>query len=123
MRPGESGKIRLGCLVTLLLVATGGYFGVDYLRVRLRFFKLQGDMTTKAAFAAVLDDGTIRRQLMARADSLGILIGPKEWAIRRTYDPRVITIQTQYVDSFVVDFPGVHRVFRFTFTPRATSAF
>ena len=121
--PGESGKIRIGCLMTLLLLVVAGYFGFDYFRVRLRFFRLQDGMKTRAAFAAVLDDGTIRRQLAAQADSLGIPIAPKEWAIRRTYDPRYITISARYVDSFVVDLPGVHKVFSFTFTPRATAPF
>jgi len=123
LRAGESGKIRLGCLVTLLLVAGGLYFGIDYFRLRLRYIKLQDDVNSKATFAAVLDDAAIRRQLVAHADSLGIPLGPRDWLIRRTYDPRFITIQATYTDSFIVDLPGVFKVFRFKFTPRATAAF
>lgn len=122
-RIAESGKVRMGCLLTLLLLAAGGYFGVDYFRLRLRYIKLQDEVKEKAAFAAVLDDQTIRRQLVAAADSAGVPIGPREWSIRRTMDPRFITIQAQYTDSFIVDLPGIYRVFRFKFTPKATSAF
>jgi len=120
---GESGKIRLGCLLTLLLIAAGVYFGVDYFRVQMRYFKLSDTVKEKAAFAAVVDDQTIRRQLVATSDSMGIPLGPREWVIRRTYDPRYITIQAQYIDSFVINVPGVYKVFYFKFTPRATSAF
>ncbi len=120
---GESGKIKIGCLVTLLLVAGALYLGIDYFRLRLRYIKLQDDVNAKAAFAAVLDDATIRRELVSHADSLGVALGPRDWLIRRTYDPRYITIYAQYVDSFMIDLPGVHKVFRFKFTPRATAAF
>ncbi len=119
----ESGKVKMGCLVSILLIVTGVYFGVDYFRVQFRYYKLQDEVNAKAAFAAVLDDATIRRQLVAKSDSLGILLGPRDWTIRRTYDPRYITIQAQYQDSFVIDLPGVYKVLHFKFTPKATSAF
>jgi hypothetical protein len=122
-RSGESGKIRLGCLVTLLLIATAIYFGVDYLRIQIRYAKMSDEVKEKVAFAAVMDDNTIRRQLVASADSLGIPLGPRDWSIARTYDPRYITILAQYRDSFIIDAPGIHKVFRFKFTPRASSAF
>jgi hypothetical protein len=122
-RSGESGKIRLGCLVTLLLMATAIYFGVDYLRIQIRYAKMSDQVREKAAFAAVMDDQAIRNQLVAAADSLGIPLGPREWIIKRTYDPRYIAIQGQYVDSFVISVPGVYKVFYFKLTPRATSAF
>lgn len=122
-RAGESGKIKLGCLFTLLLIAVAVYFGVDYLRIQMKYAKMSDEVKEKAAFAAVIDDQTIRRQLVASADSLGIPLGPREWVIRRTYDPRYITIQGQYIDSFIINVPGVYKVFHFKFTPRATSAF
>lgn len=123
VRAGESGRIKIGCVVTLLLVVGGLYIGIDYFRLRLRYITLQDDVNAKVAFAAVLDDAAIRRQLVSHADSLGIALGPRDWLIRRTYDPRYITIHAQYVDSFMIDLPGVHKVFRFTFTPHATGAF
>lgn len=104
-------------------MATAIYFGVDYLRIQIRYAKLSDEVKEKAAFAAVIDDQTIRRQLVASSDSLGVPIGPREWVIRRTYDPRYITIQGQYIDSFVINVPGIYKVFYFKFTPRATSAF
>ncbi|MFI5207546.1 MAG: hypothetical protein ACHQU8_08795 [Gemmatimonadales bacterium] len=109
--------------MTLLLMAAGVYFGVDYFRVQMRFYKLQDAVKEKASFAAVVDDQTIRRQLIATSDSMGIPFGPRDWVIKRTYDPRYITIQGQYLDSFVINVPGVYKVFYFKFTPRATSAF
>lgn len=109
--------------MTLLFIATGIYFGVDYLRIQIRYAKISDAVREKAAFAAVIDDQSIRNQLVASADSLGIPLGPRSWSIARTYDPRYITIQAQYIDSFVINLPGVYKVFYFKLTPRATSAF
>ena len=107
----------------LLLITAAIYFGVDYLRIQVRYAKISDEVKEKAAFAAVMDDQTIRRQLVASADSLGIPLGPRDWVIRRTYDPRYITIQAQYTDSFVISALTMRKVFYFKFTPRATSAF
>lgn len=122
-RAGEAGKIRFGCLLSLVVVVAIVYYGIDFLRVRMRFYQMQDDVKTKASFAAVMDDNTIRRQLVAKADTLGLPLGPRQWSIRRDMGHREISIKAQYDDSVVVDLPGVHKVFYFKFTPQANNPF
>lgn len=119
VRASEAGKIKLGCLFTLLIVVAGIYYGLDFLHVRLRFYQIQDYVKTQADFAPALDDITIRRRLIAKSDSLGLPLGDRDWYVKRTYTPRQITIRATYQDSVVVDFPGVRKVFYFTFTPQA----
>ena len=119
----ESGKVKLGCLFTLLLIAAAFYFGIDFLHVRLRYQQILDAVQTQANFASAFDDITIRSRLVARSDSLGIPLGARDWIIRRTYTPRQIHIEGTYVDSVVVEAPGFRKVFYFTFTPKATELY
>ena len=119
----ESGKVKLGCLVTLLLIAAGFYFGIDFLHMRFRYYQIQDAVQTQANFAPALDDITIRSRLVARSDSLGIPLGARDWIIKRTYSPRQIHIEGTYVDSVVIEFPGFRKVIYQTFTPQATELY
>jgi hypothetical protein len=122
----ESGKIRLGCLFSLLIVVAALYFGFQFLEVRFRFYRMQDTVNEQASFAPVLDDATIRARLAARADSLGIPLGaPRAWEVRRVREgtTRMIVIRGEYRDSVVLDLPGVRKVWRFTFTPSASEPY
>lgn len=119
----EAGKAKLGCLFTLILLGLGFYIGIDFLQVRLRYQKILDTVKTQAAFAPALDDITIRRRLVARSDSLGLPLGNRDWTVRRTYTPRQIFISATYTDSVVIEFPGIRKVFYFTFTPTATELY
>ena len=120
---GEAGKGKLGCLFTLALLAAGLYYGIDFLRVRFRYYQIQDEVKTQATFASALDDITIRRRLVAKSDSLGLPLGDRDWTIRRRGDPRSIFISATYEDSVVIEFPGVRKVFYFTFTPSTTELY
>jgi hypothetical protein len=122
---GEAGKLRLGCLFSLLVFVAGLYFGIEFFRVRFRFYRIQDEVRNQANFASAIDDVSIRTRLVAKADSLGLPLGPRRWTIRRTRDParnqRMITITAQYEDSVVVEIPGFRKVWKFTFTPGVTN--
>jgi hypothetical protein len=122
-RAGEAGKAKLGCLLTLLIVVALVYYGIDFGRVQFRYYQIQDQVKQKAAYASVIDDATIRRQLAATADSLGLPLGTRDFVIRRLYSPKQITISATYVDSVVIELPGVHKVFFFTFKPQASNPF
>ena len=115
----ESGKARVGCLVLLLIVAGGLYFGIKFFEVKYRFYQMQDEVSNDATFAPTLDDAVIRRRLVAKADSLGLPLGPRMWTIRRTPSPREIFIYTAYDDSVTIELPGWTKVFRFHFEPQA----
>lgn len=123
VRNSEAGKIKLGCLFTIVLLVAGVYYGIEFLEVRLRYYKIQDYVKTQADFAPALDDVTIRRRLVAKSDSLGLPLGTREWTVRRSYTPRQIFITATYRDSVVLEFPGLRKVWHFTFTPTATELY
>jgi hypothetical protein len=123
VRRGEAGKIKLGCLFTLVCVVAIVYYGIDFLHVRFRYYQILDTVKTQATFASALDDITIRRRIVAKSDSLGLALGDKDWTVRRTYSPRQIYISATYQDSVVLEFPGIRKVFYFTFTPSATELY
>lgn len=126
-RDAESGKIKLGCLFSLLLLVGVLYYGIDYVGIRIKAYQMQDQVTEQASFASVIDDVTIRSRLVQTADKLGIPLGPRQWEIRRTRvnigGGRRIVIRGQYTDSMVVAIPGFRKVFKFTFTPSADEIF
>ena len=119
----EAGKVKLGCLFTILVVVAVVYYGIDFLHVRFRYYQIQDEVKTQASFAPALDDITIRRRLVAKSDSLGIPLGERDWIVRRTYTPRQIYISGTYDDSVVMEFPGLRKVFYFRFNPNATELY
>ncbi len=118
-RHSESGKARLGCLIFLLIVVGALYFGIKFFEVKYRFYQMQDEVSNDATFAPTLDDAVIRRRLVAKADTLGLPLGPRMWTIRRTASPREIFIYTAYEDSVVIAIPGWTKVFHFHFEPQA----
>ena len=120
---GEAGKVRVGCVVTLLGLFLGAYVGIKYFEVQFRYYRIQDEVKTQAAFAPALSDDVIRNRLVAAADSLGLPLGPKRWNIRRSAAPRQIIIAAQYQDSVVFSLPGWRKVWRFRFTPGATELY
>jgi hypothetical protein len=117
--PGEAGKARIGCLVSALVLVGGIYYGIRFFEVYFRFYRIRDEVRTQAAYAPSLSDDVIRRRLVAASDALGLPLGPKQWEIRRSFNPRQITIAAQYDDSVVIELPGITKVFRFRFNPSA----
>lgn len=117
----EAGKVRLGCLFSLLILASVVFYGIKFVEVRYRFYQMQNEVKQNATFAPTLTDAVIRRRLVAKADTLGIPLGPRQWTIRRTREPREIFIGGTYDDSVVVQLPGWRKVWHFHFEPKATA--
>ena len=119
-RLDERGKIKLGCMVMLVLGIAAIYYGIDYLQVRLRAYQMQDEVTEQATFGSVVDDNTIRRRLVETATRLDIPIGPRQWEIRRVQMPdgRRIIIKGEYTDSLVLK--PFKKTLYFRFTPSDT---
>ena len=109
------GMSRLGCLFTLLLVATGLYYGVNIGGVYLKYYRLVDEMRTQARVAPSIDDGTIRRRLLRTVDQLNLPPEARSVTIRRTQRPREIRISTTYQDTLVLPFYK----YAITLTPEA----
>jgi len=88
------GATRLGCLVTLLILAIGIYFAIDLGQVYFRAYQFKDAMGSEARFATTLTDEAITRRLAALADSLELPPGAELITIMRS--PRSITISSDY---------------------------
>lgn len=116
----EAGKVKLGCLFVLLVLAFVAYYGVQYFEVQWRFLQIQDEVKTEAEYATTLGNEEIRRRLVAKSDTLGLPLGRREWDVRRTDAyPMEITIKAEYDDSVVIELGTYRKVFRFHFTPFA----
>lgn len=90
------GGTRAGCLGSLLMLAAFIYLIAMLGPPWLRYQQFRDEMHADAQFAVSLPDSVIRNRLVLRADSLGLPDEAKKIYIRRSLNPRVILIRTQY---------------------------
>lgn len=117
MVTARRGASRLGCLVSLLLVAAVAYFGFNIGEVYFRFYRLKDAMVQEARFAHNRDDNAIRLRIAAVADSLGLPDAAGRVVIRR--EASRIILSTDYTEH--VELPLFVREFRFA--PRIVRQF
>jgi hypothetical protein len=96
------GSGRAGCLVTLLVVAAVGYFGLGIGSVYWNYFQYRDRMMQEARFAASRTDGVIKRRVAMFADSLGLPEGAKQVRIRRAQ--KRIHIWAEYYELIELPF-------------------
>jgi hypothetical protein len=118
----EVGRGKLGCLFSIALLVGTAYLIKDVGAVYWRSYQMQDEVKTQAAFAPALTDNVILERLVARADTLGLPLGPKQWYIKRTHEPSEITLRSAYDDSVVFTLLTWRKVVRFHFTPGAKVA-
>ena len=107
------GKSRIGCLITIMLLVVGSYYGFNLGAVYVRYWLFKEEIKTQARLAPSIDDATIRRRVRVKADQLGLPDEARQVTIRRTQRPREIVISTTYQE--VIDLPFFH--YTFTLTP------
>jgi hypothetical protein len=73
-------------------------------RVYWDYYKFQDEMETSARFAQSQSDDQIRKHLREVARDLGLPTEAQRIIIRRTQQPRMITIRSQYVVDIVLPF-------------------
>ena len=109
------GMSRLGCLFTLMLLVTAGYYGMNIGSEYLRYWRLLHEMKTNARLAAGLNDQIILRRVLAKIDELGLPEEARKVTIRRTTRPREIKISTSY--DVVLEVPFI--TYTITLKPEA----
>ena len=90
------GVSTLGCLFSLLIAAVVLYYALDIGRVYWKYYKLKDEMTTSARFAMNTTDDDIRRHLSGVARDLELPPEAQRFVIRRTQEPPLVTIRTEY---------------------------
>ncbi len=66
------GAGKLGCLVSILVAVAIAYFAADVGEVYMRYYRYRDAMAQEARFFERSDDESIRRRLIAFADSLDL---------------------------------------------------
>jgi len=113
----RAGKGSLGCIVSILLVATVSYFATNIGRSYWNFVQFQDRMKQEARFAQHRSDATIARRLRSYSDSLGLPEGASKVTVRRR--GRTIHIWSEYYEH--IELPGMVR--EFYFHPEAVGTF
>lgn len=114
---GRRGASSTGCLVSLLVFVGLLYYGVNIGEVWFRYYRLVDEMKVQARLSSALDDGTIRRRIVAAIQDIGLpQAATTNLSVRRTSQPREIRIETRYGEG--VKLPLFNHTF--TFRPRVT---
>jgi hypothetical protein len=109
------GRVSLGCLITLLLLAAALYFGVNVGEMYWRYYRFKDAMAQEVRFAELRTDAVIARRLASAADSIGLPVTAHQLVVRREANARYISIAADYDEQ--VKLPGfVHTLH---FAPRA----
>lgn len=102
----RAGMSKYGCLVTLLVLAAVGYYGMGVAKVYFRYFELLDEMNQAAQLGRTMDDATIAARLHAQIDSLDLPPQAQQFSIRRFERPREVRISSSYAET--VDLPFTH---------------
>lgn len=103
------GGITLGCLVWLLVIAAGAYFGVGAAEKYIKYHKYKDAMAQELRFRAKLPDWQLRNRFKLIADSLGLPEDAGIVVITRT--PGRIRVASHYEETF--DLPGFKKEVHF----------
>jgi hypothetical protein len=101
---GRSGKVRVGCLFSLVVAAAALYYSKDAVGVYFRYWQIKDEMRSVARLASGLDDATIQRRLRAKAEALALPPSASRFTIRRLARPREIHISMSYEETVTLPF-------------------
>jgi hypothetical protein len=101
------GKSTLGCLFTVLLLAAGGYVGLQFARPWFASKQYRDEMRNVGSFAQTSNDAVLRAAILARADSLDLPPAAKRnLKIQRLSKPPHLLIESEYEYTVTLPFLG-----------------
>lgn len=116
--PGlRRGAIKLGCLVTLLVVAAGLYFGIPAGESYKKYLEYKDAMAQEIRFHANAPDVQIKAHLAVVADSLGLPTEAGKVTVTRKNGR--MTIAAEYEQAFQLPGTVRYKVFK----PSASGSF
>jgi hypothetical protein len=113
-RPGAS---KMGCLLSLLIVAAVLYFGVNAFEKYYLYLQYKDAMAQEIRFRSFLPDEKIRDNLRSIADSLGLPEDAGIVTVKR--DRGVMTIESHYEE--LIELPGYKKEVHFE--PKASGTY
>jgi hypothetical protein len=96
------GASTLGCLIPLLLLAVGLYFGIGFAEAYFHFYQFKDAMGQEARFATTRTDDQITSHLSALADSLQLPPGAE--VVTLTHSGTGVTISSDYDELIKLPF-------------------
>jgi hypothetical protein len=96
------GETRLGCLLGLLILVIGIYFGIDFGESYFKYYQFKDAMGQEARFATDKTDDQIKTRLTALADTLQLPSDAGSIQIERSQS--VITISSDYDEVIKLPF-------------------
>ena len=93
------GKVRVGCVVALLVTAMVVYYGVGIGASYVRYWRMKDAMQSEAGFATRISDEEIRLRLIRQAQELGLPTQAQRFRVRRLARPREVVITTSWQDT------------------------
>jgi len=103
---GESGKSNVGALLAILLLIGGVYLGMKFVPVRASAYQFDDEVREQVVYAGArrrrMGDPEIMRNLMGRAEELGLPINKRN--VRITRRAKTIRIQVAYRVPIVLPF-------------------
>lgn len=112
----RAGASSRGALISLLLLVTGAYFGLNVAEPYWRYVQFKDEMRQQALVAPSVPDETIRRRLESKAVELGLPEEALEIKIDRKPGQQ-IEIWSTYHE--LIELPGFVKVWRFQPKARA----
>ena len=99
VRGNRSGRLNVGCLLSVVVLIAGVYYGIGIGKVYLRYWQMLDEMRTQARQAPGLEDIVIRRRLLQRSEELGLPKEADKFSLKRRARPREILITTSWADT------------------------
>ena len=98
----ERGEGQFGCLVGLVIVALAGLIAYRMIPVKIKAAELRDEIVDEAKSAGQHDNKAIRRNILSKAEKLGLPLADEDLTISRK--AAEITIDATY--TVPVEFPG-----------------
>ncbi len=108
-RQGERGEGNLGCILWAVLLALAALIAWKTIPVKMSSSEMYDFMEEQAKFAAQTPDEEIKKQILVRANQLGIELDKDHLSVERLGDR--IRMKADY--QIPIEFPGYTYVWKF----------
>jgi len=98
----ERGEGQFGCLVGLVIILIAGLIAYKMIPVKVKAADLRETIIGEARSAGQHNDGLIRKQILVKAQQIGLPVADKNVSVSRSAGN--ITVKVEY--TVPVEFPG-----------------
>jgi hypothetical protein len=95
----RSGKVKLGVLIWIIVIASVVYCGIQFGGVYMRKYKLEETVDRELSFAGQRVDDTIRERLRDYIAAMHLPPAASRFQFSRVERPRALQFSVSYVDT------------------------